>query len=131
MTRVFNVSYGHLSPDLNTIENVWDALGDKLLVETILRRQRNKNTLIRALTKEWDKLPQQLLDNVVQRSFAMREKGGNHLVPGPGYMVDALKFPNQASRVSGESLQTVVAWRCLNGTQHLFCWPILAFSGQF
>ncbi|GFY22452.1 transposable element Tcb2 transposase [Trichonephila clavipes] len=25
----------------------------------------NKNTLIRALTKEWDKLPQQLLDNVV------------------------------------------------------------------
>ncbi|GFU66040.1 transposable element Tcb1 transposase [Trichonephila clavipes] len=26
----------------------------------------NKNTLIRALTEEWDKLPQQLLDNVVQ-----------------------------------------------------------------
>ncbi|GFS52949.1 hypothetical protein TNCV_330961 [Trichonephila clavipes] len=26
-----------------------------------------KNTLIRALTEEWDKLPQQLLDNVVQR----------------------------------------------------------------
>ncbi|GFU48296.1 hypothetical protein TNCV_2318731 [Trichonephila clavipes] len=37
----------------------------KLLVETILRQ--NKNTLIRALTEEWDKLPQQLLDNVVQR----------------------------------------------------------------
>ncbi|GFY02455.1 hypothetical protein TNCV_3503361 [Trichonephila clavipes] len=45
-------------------ENVWDAL----------RRQvaggnyppTNKNTLIRALTDEWDKLPQQLLDNVVQ-----------------------------------------------------------------
>ncbi|GFX46818.1 transposable element Tcb2 transposase [Trichonephila clavipes] len=52
------------SPDLNPIENVWDAL----------RRQvagRNypptiKNTLLRALTEEWDKLPQQLLDNVVQ-----------------------------------------------------------------
>ncbi|GFX04005.1 transposable element Tcb2 transposase [Trichonephila clavipes] len=27
---------------------------------------RNKNTLIRALTEEWDILPQQLLDNVVQ-----------------------------------------------------------------
>ncbi|GFT28411.1 hypothetical protein TNCV_428311 [Trichonephila clavipes] len=27
----------------------------------------NKNTLIRALTKKWDKLPQQLLDNVVQK----------------------------------------------------------------
>ncbi|GFX28054.1 hypothetical protein TNCV_2928281 [Trichonephila clavipes] len=26
----------------------------------------NKNTLIRVLTEEWDKLPQQLLDNVVQ-----------------------------------------------------------------
>ncbi|GFU50310.1 transposable element Tcb2 transposase [Trichonephila clavipes] len=26
----------------------------------------NKNTLIRALTEEWDKLPQQLLDNVMQ-----------------------------------------------------------------
>ncbi|GFX41889.1 hypothetical protein TNCV_390021 [Trichonephila clavipes] len=26
----------------------------------------NKNTLIRAITEEWDKLPQQLLDNVVQ-----------------------------------------------------------------
>ncbi|GFV61933.1 hypothetical protein TNCV_4107371 [Trichonephila clavipes] len=26
----------------------------------------NKNTLTRALTEEWDKLPQQLLDNVVQ-----------------------------------------------------------------
>ncbi|GFV02113.1 hypothetical protein TNCV_2540651, partial [Trichonephila clavipes] len=27
----------------------------------------NKNTLIRALTEEWDNLPQQLLDNVVQK----------------------------------------------------------------
>ncbi|GFX36366.1 hypothetical protein TNCV_4932791 [Trichonephila clavipes] len=27
----------------------------------------NKNTLIHALTEEWDKLPQQLLDNVVQK----------------------------------------------------------------
>ncbi|GFU98128.1 transposable element Tcb1 transposase [Trichonephila clavipes] len=31
----------------------------------------NKNTLIRALTEEWDKLPQQLLDNVV-RSMVRR-----------------------------------------------------------
>ncbi|GFU30145.1 tigger transposable element-derived protein 6 [Trichonephila clavipes] len=30
----------------------------------------NKNTLIRALTEAWDKLPQQLLDNVVQRKSA-------------------------------------------------------------
>ncbi|GFW14030.1 hypothetical protein TNCV_3546191 [Trichonephila clavipes] len=38
--------------------------GGKLLVETILRQTRN--TLIRALTEEWDKLPQQLLDNFEQ-----------------------------------------------------------------
>ncbi|GFU08504.1 transposable element Tcb1 transposase [Trichonephila clavipes] len=31
----------------------------------------NKNTLIRALTEEWDKLPQQLLDNVVQTRVAL------------------------------------------------------------
>ncbi|GFU70103.1 hypothetical protein TNCV_2752381 [Trichonephila clavipes] len=52
------------SPDLNPIENIWDALGRQVAGQTILRT--NKNTLIRALTEEWDKLPQQLLDNVVQ-----------------------------------------------------------------
>ncbi|GFU81103.1 hypothetical protein TNCV_1117551 [Trichonephila clavipes] len=60
----------------------------------------------------------------------MREKGGNRLVTGPDYIVNALKLPNQAPRVSGESLQTCVAWRCLDGPQHLFCWSILAVSGQ-
>ncbi|GFY12575.1 hypothetical protein TNCV_2447661 [Trichonephila clavipes] len=60
----------------------------------------------------------------------MREKGGYFLVQGPDYMGDALKLPNKASRVSGESLQTCVAWRCPDGTQHLFCWPILTVSGQ-
>ncbi|GFW80695.1 hypothetical protein TNCV_3235471 [Trichonephila clavipes] len=45
-----------------------------LAVQDCLRQQvagrnyppTNKNTLIRALTEEWNKLPQQLLDNVVQ-----------------------------------------------------------------
>ncbi|GFV35796.1 transposable element Tc1 transposase [Trichonephila clavipes] len=52
------------SPYLNPIENVWDAL-----VRHVAGRNyppTNKNTLIRALTEEWDKLPQQLLDNVAQ-----------------------------------------------------------------
>ncbi|GFS59892.1 transposable element Tcb2 transposase [Trichonephila clavipes] len=52
------------SPDLKPIENVWDTL-----VRQVAGRNypsTNKNTLIRALTEEWDKLPQQLLDNVVQ-----------------------------------------------------------------
>ncbi|GFW83421.1 hypothetical protein TNCV_2545191 [Trichonephila clavipes] len=41
------------------------------------------------------------------------------------YMLDALKLPKQAPRVSGESLQMCVAWRCPDGTSLL-----LAVSGQ-
>ncbi|GFW51107.1 hypothetical protein TNCV_3593891 [Trichonephila clavipes] len=52
------------SPDLNPIENMWDALGRQVAGRNY--HPTNKNTLIRALTEEWDKLPQQLLDNVVQ-----------------------------------------------------------------
>ncbi|GFX43806.1 DDE_3 domain-containing protein [Trichonephila clavipes] len=52
------------SPDLNPIENAWDALGMQVAGRNY--PPTNKNTLIRALTEEWDKLPQQLLDNVVQ-----------------------------------------------------------------
>ncbi|GFU67377.1 transposable element Tcb2 transposase [Trichonephila clavipes] len=52
------------SPDLNPIENVWNALGRQVAGRNY--PPTNKNTLIRALTEEWDKLPQQLLDNVVQ-----------------------------------------------------------------
>ncbi|GFW51856.1 hypothetical protein TNCV_1187881 [Trichonephila clavipes] len=60
----------------------------------------------------------------------MQEKCGNRLVPGQDYMVNALKLHNQTPRGSGESLQKCVAWRCPDGTQHLFCWPIVAISGQ-
>ncbi|GFV50714.1 transposable element Tcb2 transposase [Trichonephila clavipes] len=52
------------SPDLNPIENVWDALGRQVSGRNY--PPTNKNTLIRALTEEWNKLPQQLLDNIVQ-----------------------------------------------------------------
>ncbi|GFY30359.1 transposable element Tcb2 transposase [Trichonephila clavipes] len=52
------------SPYLNPIENVWDALGRQVAGRNY--PPTNKNTLIRALTEEWDKLPQQMLDNVVQ-----------------------------------------------------------------
>ncbi|GFT16752.1 transposable element Tc1 transposase [Trichonephila clavipes] len=54
------------SPDLIPIENVWDALGRQVAGRNY--PPTNKSTLIRALTEEWDKLPQQLLDNVVQTS---------------------------------------------------------------
>ncbi|GFV31449.1 HTH_Tnp_Tc3_2 domain-containing protein [Trichonephila clavipes] len=33
------------SPDLNPIENVWDALGGKLLVETILQQTRTPSSV--------------------------------------------------------------------------------------
>ncbi|GFS69185.1 transposable element Tcb2 transposase [Trichonephila clavipes] len=52
------------SPDLNPIENVWDALGRQVAGRNY--PPTNKNTLIHAFIEEWDKLPQQLLDNVVQ-----------------------------------------------------------------
>ncbi|GFX57333.1 transposable element Tcb2 transposase [Trichonephila clavipes] len=52
------------SSDLNPIENVWEALGRQVAGRNY--PPTNKNTLIRALTEEWNKLPQQLLDNVVQ-----------------------------------------------------------------
>ncbi|GFW37574.1 retrovirus-related Pol polyprotein from transposon TNT 1-94 [Trichonephila clavipes] len=58
------------SPDLNPIENVWDALGRQVAGRNY--PPTNKNTLIRALTEEWDKLPQQLLDNVVQNEQALQ-----------------------------------------------------------
>ncbi|GFU92019.1 hypothetical protein TNCV_1413021, partial [Trichonephila clavipes] len=52
------------SPNLNPFENVWDALERQVAGRNY--PPTNKNTLIRALTEEWDKLPQQLLNNVVQ-----------------------------------------------------------------
>ncbi|GFV57945.1 DDE_3 domain-containing protein [Trichonephila clavipes] len=44
------------SPDLNPIENVWDASGRQVAGRNY--PPTNKNTLIHALTEEWDKLPQ-------------------------------------------------------------------------
>ncbi|GFW24041.1 hypothetical protein TNCV_4950851 [Trichonephila clavipes] len=60
----------------------------------------------------------------------MREKGGNRLVPGPDYMVDALKLPNKVPRVSDESLQTCVVWRYPERIHHIFQLSILGLSGQ-
>ncbi|GFT41585.1 integrase catalytic domain-containing protein [Trichonephila clavipes] len=57
------------SPDLNPIENVWDALERQVAGRNY--PPTNKNTFIRALTEEWDKLPQQLLDNVAKTSKAV------------------------------------------------------------
>ncbi|GFW28970.1 hypothetical protein TNCV_202931 [Trichonephila clavipes] len=58
------------SPDLNPIENVWGFFGEASCWSK-LSSDKQEHPLIRALTEEWDKLPQQLLDNVVQ-SMARR-----------------------------------------------------------
>ncbi|GFW40688.1 hypothetical protein TNCV_2836321 [Trichonephila clavipes] len=52
--------------DLNPIENVRDALGRQVAGRNY--PPTKKYTLIRVLTEELDKLPQQLLDNVVQKA---------------------------------------------------------------
>ncbi|GFU11779.1 hypothetical protein TNCV_4969681 [Trichonephila clavipes] len=50
---------------------VWDALGRQVAGRNYPPTNK-ANTLIRALTEEWDKLPQQLLDNVVQSNNLRR-----------------------------------------------------------
>ncbi|GBM08331.1 hypothetical protein AVEN_101454-1 [Araneus ventricosus] len=52
------------SPNLSFIENNWDSLARRPTGKKY--DPTNKNTLIRPLTEEWDKLPYQLLDNNVQ-----------------------------------------------------------------
>ncbi|GFV72205.1 transposable element Tcb2 transposase [Trichonephila clavipes] len=69
------------SPDLNPIENVWDALGRQVAGRNY--PPTNKNPLIRALTEEWDKLPQQLLDNVVQRKRHLAESRNENMTTKP------------------------------------------------
>ncbi|GFT89708.1 hypothetical protein TNCV_3137881 [Trichonephila clavipes] len=52
-------------------------------------------------SEETSKLVQSMpkgLTEVLRRSFKMREKGGNRLVPGPDYMVDALKTSQPSSQ---------------------------------
>ncbi|GFV99301.1 uncharacterized protein TNCV_1512731 [Trichonephila clavipes] len=76
------------SPDLNPIENVWDALGRQVAGRNY--PPTNKNTFIRALTEKWDKLPQQLLDNVVQtvKWPWSRTYGRGVMGSSPGTIVD-------------------------------------------
>ena len=63
-------------------------------------------------------------------SFAVQEKCSNSLMPGLGYMMDALKLPNQVPKVSGKSVQMCIAWCCPYGTLHVWCWPNLGVFGQ-
>ncbi|GFT15112.1 transposable element Tcb2 transposase [Trichonephila clavipes] len=68
------------SPDMNPIEHVWDALGRR-----VAGRQPPPQTLQeleRALLEEWDKIPQlvinSLIDSMPQRCSALLAVRGNH-----------------------------------------------------
>ncbi|GFV55615.1 hypothetical protein TNCV_1821021 [Trichonephila clavipes] len=105
--------------------------GDILALITRILRTDEKSCLL-LVKKSSNQFSQSSLDpNFFSlRKLSIRGKGCNLLVPGPDYMVDALKLRKQAPRGHGELLQKYVFWRCPDGTQHLFCWPILAISGQ-
>ncbi|GFU23277.1 hypothetical protein TNCV_2559721 [Trichonephila clavipes] len=76
----------------------------------------NKNTLIRALTEEWDKLPQQLLDNVVQsmltRQYMMSRDSkftpplSHFLVPEDGWSIKE----HCSSRNSLSTIYKIQVW---------------------
>ncbi|GFX61706.1 transposable element Tcb2 transposase [Trichonephila clavipes] len=68
------------SPNMNTIEHVWDALGRR-----VAGRQTPPQTLQeleRALLEEWDSIPQlvinSLIDSMPQRCLTLRATRGNH-----------------------------------------------------
>ncbi|GFX56935.1 hypothetical protein TNCV_3567071 [Trichonephila clavipes] len=56
--------YGQRFSRSKPIENV--MMGECASCWLKISSDKQEHTLIRALTEEWDKLPQQLLDNVVQ-----------------------------------------------------------------
>ncbi|GFS57042.1 hypothetical protein TNCV_4238291 [Trichonephila clavipes] len=106
------------SPDLNPIENVWDAFGRQVAGRNY--PLTNKNTLIRALTEEWDKLPQQLLDNVVQSmtdgSLERLAKESDLLQQAYGHYFDLTIINNDieetihALEKAMDNISTVLQW---------------------
>lgn len=66
------------SPDLNPIEHVWDFLGQKL----VLRNPINLRDISRILLEEWNRLPQDYIDNLIlsmkRRVEAVIQANGRH-----------------------------------------------------
>ncbi|GFS73414.1 ATP-dependent DNA helicase [Trichonephila clavipes] len=110
--------------DLKPIENVWDSFGRQVAGRNY--PPTNKNTLICALTEEWDKLPQQLLDNVVQTNGAVgklvhAETGNNGIVT-----IAWLEFP-ELPRI-GEKLRRKAAGHAAENNISRMAVPIVQRS---
>ncbi|GFV41337.1 hypothetical protein TNCV_1301971 [Trichonephila clavipes] len=68
-----------------------------------------------------------VLPDVDAGSFAIQEKGGNCLVPGLDYMLDALKLPKQAPGISGRVWPGVVLMELHTSSVGQF-WSIASFK---
>ncbi|GFV16657.1 transposable element Tcb2 transposase [Trichonephila clavipes] len=78
--EIVRMEWPACSPDMNPIENVWDALGRR-----VAGRQPPPKTLQeleRALLEEWDRIPQlvinSLIDSIPQRCSTLLAVRGNH-----------------------------------------------------
>ncbi|GFT67124.1 uncharacterized protein TNCV_782831 [Trichonephila clavipes] len=69
-----------------------------------------------------------LYEAALKGSFAMREKEGNRLVPGPAYMVDALNFPNKLPGFLTSQYRHV--WPGVVLMEYNTCWQLLDVSSQ-
>ncbi|CAK1601121.1 unnamed protein product [Parnassius mnemosyne] len=68
------------SPDMNPIEHVWDLL--KRRVKSRMPPPNNLNELGNALLEEWERLPQEIIDNIIcsmprRMETVIRARGGN------------------------------------------------------
>lgn len=68
------------SPDMNPIEHVWDLL--KRSVKSRMPPPNNLNELRNALLEEWQRLPQETIDNIIRSmprrmETLIRARGGN------------------------------------------------------
>jgi len=60
------------SPDLNTIENIWVILKDRInkmhpQLEDMGRTQEACDALARAIVEEWNAIPQEIIDRAIIR----------------------------------------------------------------
>lgn len=68
------------SPDMNPIEHAWDILGRRVRQRN--PAPRNVEELKLALVEEWDNLPQEMIDSLIQSmgnriQALLRARGGN------------------------------------------------------